>query len=46
MNGENRIGNKMRLVREARGLTIEDVSERSGLSGKSIESIENGELIP
>ena len=46
MPEKNRIGNKMKLVRESRALSIEDVSERSGLSAESIENIEKGELIP
>jgi transcriptional regulator with XRE-family HTH domain len=46
MSEQNRIGNKVRLIRESRKLTIEDVSERSNLSAKSIESIESGSLIP
>ena len=46
MSEKNRIGNKVKLIRENRKLSIEDVSERSNLSVKSIESIENGELIP
>lgn len=46
MSEQNRIGNKVRLIRESRKLSIEDVSERSNLSAKSIESIESGSLIP
>jgi len=46
MSEKNRIGNKVKLIRENRKLSIEDVSERTNLSVKSIESIENGELIP
>jgi len=46
MSVQNRIGNKVRLIRESRKLSIEDVSERSNVSIKSIESIENGSLIP
>ena len=42
MSEKNRIGNKVKLIRENRKLSIEDVSERSNLSVKSIESIENG----
>lgn len=46
MSEKNRIGNKVRLIRESRKLSVEDVSERSNLSVKSIESIESGSLIP
>ena len=46
MEGENKIGNKIKLIREARTLSVEDVSQRSGLNAESIESIEKGDLIP
>ena len=46
MDGENKIGNKIKLIREARSLSVEEVSERSCLSVESIGNIENGELIP
>ncbi len=46
MSEQNRIGKKVRLIRESRKLSIEDVSERCNLSVKSIENIENGALIP
>lgn len=46
MSEKNRIGEKVKLVRESRKLSIEDVSERTNLSVSSIESIEKGELIP
>ena len=46
MSEKNRIGDKVRLVRESRKLSIDDVSERTNLSASSIESIEKGELIP
>ena len=46
MDGENKIGNKIKLIREARALGVEEVSERSCLSAESIENIENGDLIP
>ena len=46
MSEKNRIGDKVRLIRETRKLSIEDVSERTNLSASSIESIEKGELIP
>ena len=46
MSEKNRIGAKVKLVRENRKLSIDDVSERTNLSVNSIESIEKGELIP
>lgn len=42
----NRIGEKVRLIRESRNLTLEDVSERTNISTFSIRSIERGMLIP
>lgn len=46
MSEKNRIGDKVRLVRESRKLSIEDVSERTNIAVNTITSIENGELIP
>ncbi|MCQ2613638.1 MAG: XRE family transcriptional regulator [Treponemataceae bacterium] len=46
MSEKNRIGEKVRTIRESRKLTIEDVSERTNLSAEGIERIEKGELIP
>ncbi len=46
MSEKNKIGAKVKTIRENRKLSIEDVSERSNLSVESITSIENGELIP
>lgn len=46
MSEKNRIGIKVRTIRESRKLSIEDVSERTNLNVNSIESIEKGELIP
>ncbi|NLM01523.1 MAG: helix-turn-helix domain-containing protein [Treponema sp.] len=46
MSEKNKIGNKVKLLREARKLSIDDVSERSNLNVKTIENIENGALVP
>ncbi len=46
MSEKNRIGSKVKLVRENRKLSIDDVSERANLSVKTIQDIENGELVP
>ena len=46
MSEKNKIGAKVKLVRENRKLSIEDVSERTNLSVEQIESIENGKLVP
>lgn len=46
MSEKNKIGSKVKLLRETRKLTIEDVSERTNLSLETIENIENGALVP
>lgn len=46
MSEKNKIGAKVRLVRENRKLTIDDVSERTNLSSQMISSIEDGSLVP
>ena len=46
MSEKNKIGAKVKLVRENRKLSIEDVSERTNLSAQQIQSIEDGSLVP
>lgn len=46
MSEKNKIGAKVKIVRENRKLSIEDVSERTNLSTDQIINIENGNLIP
>jgi len=46
MSEKNKIGAKVKLVRENRKLSIEDVSERTNLSAEMISSIEDGSLVP
>ena len=46
MSEKNKIGAKVKLVRENRKLSIEDVSERTNLSVEQIASIEDGSLVP
>lgn len=46
MSVKNKIGAKVKLVRENRKLSIEDVSERTNLSIEQISSIEDGSLVP
>lgn len=46
MAEKNAIGSKVKLIRQNRNLSLDDVSERSNLSVDSIENIENGNLIP
>lgn len=46
MSEKNKIGSKVKLLRETRKLSIEDVSERTNLSVETILNIENGALVP
>ena len=46
MSEKNKIGAKVKLVRENRKLSIEDVSERTNLPPAQIQSIEDGSLVP
>lgn len=46
MSVKNKIGAKVKMVRENRKLSIEDVSERTNLSAEQIASIEDGSLVP
>jgi len=46
MSEKNKIGAKVKLVRENRKLSIEDVSERTNLPAAQIQSIEDGSLVP
>jgi len=46
MSEKNKIGAKVKLIRENRKLSIEDVSERTNLSAAQISSIEDGSLVP
>ena len=40
------VGHKIKGIRESKNLTIEEISERSGLSAEQILSIENDENLP
>ncbi len=46
MSQKNKIGARIKLFRESRNLTIEDIAERSGLALGEVKAIENGDLIP
>ncbi|MBR6121218.1 MAG: cupin domain-containing protein [Prevotella sp.] len=45
-NQHSIVGFKIKGIRESKNLTIEEISERSGLSVDQIESIENDEYLP
>ena len=40
------VGHKIKGIRESKNLTIEEISERSGLSAEQITSIENDQFLP
>lgn len=42
MNDRLRIGNRLREIREAKGLTTTQMGERCGLSHSTISKVENG----
>ena len=45
-NSHTVIGAKIKGIRESKNLSIEEISERSGLSVDQITSIENDEHLP
>jgi transcriptional regulator with XRE-family HTH domain len=45
-NHQSIVGFKIKGIRESKNLTIEEVSERSGLSAEQIASIESDEYLP
>jgi len=46
LSDRNRLGKKVKIMRETRNLSLEDLAERANLKVDGIEKIENGELIP
>ncbi len=46
MSNNNIVGAKIKGIRESKNLTIEEISERSGLSADQINSIENDQNLP
>jgi transcriptional regulator with XRE-family HTH domain len=39
---EERLGSELRRIREERGLTVEELAERSGVSATTIRDVERG----
>ena len=39
---EDRLGSELRRIREERGLTVEELAEKSGVSVTTIRSVERG----
>lgn len=46
MSAENKIGSKLRQLREAKGLNIEQLAEKSQCHADQIRQIEEGALVP
>ena len=46
LSDKNRLGVKVKTMRETRNLSLEDLAERANLKVDGIRKIENGELIP
>ncbi len=46
MSDKNRIGFKVKTLRETRNVSLENLAERSGLAVSDIEKIESGDIIP
>jgi transcriptional regulator with XRE-family HTH domain len=46
MESNKKIGDKVKTLREAKKLSVEEVAERSGLSKEQIERIENKQYFP
>jgi putative transcriptional regulator len=43
---ERRLGNRLKEIRNARGLTQADLAEMAGVSRKTINTVENGVFVP
>lgn len=46
MSDENKLGEKIKQIRENHEMTVEELAVQSQCSSETIENIENGELIP
>ena len=46
MSEENKLGEKIRQIRENHEMSVEELANQSQCSSKIIENIESGELIP
>ncbi len=45
-NGNSFVGSKIKGIRESKNITVEEMSERSGLATDQITSIENDQFLP
>lgn len=46
MSEENRVGSKIRQLREAKEMTVEELAETSQSNVELIQQLENGALVP
>ena len=46
MSIDRKLGNRLRDVRTARGLTQTELAERIGVSRKTVNTVENGIFVP
>ena len=46
MDNKNKIGSKIKAIRETKNISIEDLADKAGLPVESVKKIEKGELVP
>lgn len=46
MDNKNKLGSKIKAIREIKKISIEDLADKADLPAESIKKIENGEFIP
>ena len=46
MDNKNKLGSKIKAIRETRKISIEDLADKANLPAEGIRKIENGELVP
>ena len=46
MENKNKLGSKIKAIRETRKISVEELAEKASLSVESVKKIENGELVP
>ncbi|MCL2792725.1 MAG: XRE family transcriptional regulator [Spirochaetaceae bacterium] len=46
MDNKNKLGSKIKAIRETRKISVADLAEKTNLPVEGIEKIENGELVP
>ncbi len=46
MNNKNKLGSKIKAIRETKKISIEDLADKANLPVEGVKKIENGELVP